>query len=187
MAPQSQGRRRARRSHPHSTAPKVTPSLHALSWSPGNLSAQDLRLLTGLTDRRHRQIAEQGYFRPPIRGIYGGDCIAGIIKYLREQLHKRSEELAREQLELTRAKRETAQEELRVMREELLPKSEVGPALRNLALRQRAMLQFKLEQELAPKLAGRSTAEILAELRQAVDQICLAFKEGTRPWMAPEP
>ncbi len=49
------------------------------------ITGADLCLLTGLTDRRHRQIAKSGYFPPPIRGDYQRDvALAGMFKYYRE-------------------------------------------------------------------------------------------------------
>ena len=150
-------------------------------------AAQAPTQLTGLTDRRHRQLAEKGYFRPPARGEYGEDAIPGLFKYFLEQLRKKNEALAKEQLELTRAKREKVQEELKVLRDEYVKKSEIGPALRNLSLHQRAALQFKLENQLAPGLTGKKPAEVLEEVRRAVDDICRVFEEGTRTWMNAAP
>ena len=34
------------------------------------ITAEKLCLLTGLTDRRHRQISKEGFFPPPIRSLY---------------------------------------------------------------------------------------------------------------------
>ena len=88
---------------------------------------------------------------------------------------------------MTKAKREMAEEELAEFRELYVLKAEIGPALRNLALHQRAALQRKFEQELAPNLAGLTTLEVLARVRTAVDEICQIFREGTKEWTQSPP
>lgn len=40
---------------------------------------------TGLTDRRHRQLASEGYFPPPVKGLYQRDAtLTGLFRYYRE-------------------------------------------------------------------------------------------------------
>src|SRR5262245_55214640 len=80
------------------------------------ITAEQLCSITGLTDRRHRQLAAAGYFPPPIRGRYQGVTLLGIIRYQREQLAKRNDTFRREQEAYTKARREVAQEELAVIR-----------------------------------------------------------------------
>lgn len=49
------------------------------------ISGESLCLLTGLTDRRHRQLAKSGHFPPPIKGEYQRDAtLAGLFKFYRE-------------------------------------------------------------------------------------------------------
>jgi hypothetical protein len=152
------------------------------------ISAEELCAFTGLTDRRHRQLAKSGYFPPPLRGLYQKDkTITGLFLHFREQLHKRDNTLRLEQQKLTRTKRETAEEKLAIIRKQYVLKSEIGPALRNVSLHQRATLQFKLENELAPNLAGKTADEIIRQVRNAVDAICSIFQEGIRPWLNSAP
>jgi hypothetical protein len=159
--------------------------------SAGTISAEQLCSYTGLTDRRHRQLAAAGFFPPPILGRYqAGKTLLGIIRYQRELIQKKSNKLAKEQIALTKARRETAQEELAKMRGEYIEKAVVGPALRNVSLHQRAVLQRLLEQELAPKLAGLTTLEMILPLvKGAVDTVCAVFRERVAGWMdaPPEP
>lgn len=152
---------------------------------PQTISAERLCEITSLTDRRHRQLAGQGYFPPPIRGLYQMErTLAGIIKYQREQLSKRNDELRVEQQSLARAKRQLAEEELAEFRGEYIMKSEIGPAIRNIAISQRAALLRKYEQELAPKLHGKSTVEILRMIQDANNEICNTFANSTAKWAA---
>lgn len=148
------------------------------------ISSAELREFTGLTDRRHRQIADAGYFPLPVKGMYEREkTLKGMFIYLRELLAKKDPELQKEERELKKAKRETAQEELAILRKQYVPKSEIGPPLRNLALHQRAVLQRKFESEVAPNLAGKKTIEIRKTIAAAVDEICKVFEDGIRTWM----
>jgi len=144
--------------------------------------------LTGLTDRRHRQLAAAGYFPLPDRGRYdAAAAIAGLFRHFREQLSKKNSELVQEQRRLAKAKRETVEEELAILRAEYVKKSSIGPALRNISLHQRAKLQFKLESELAPTLAGLHALEIRSKMAAAVDDVCQVFREGVKEWMNSPP
>ena len=59
------------------------------------IAAVKLCSLTGLTDRRHRQIADQGFFPPPTRGLYQlTPTIAGMFRYYREAYQRASKTLA---------------------------------------------------------------------------------------------
>lgn len=49
-----------------------------------NIDGKTLSDLTGLSDRRHRQLAEAGHFPPPTRGRYEtGATLKGLFKYYR--------------------------------------------------------------------------------------------------------
>jgi hypothetical protein len=154
------------------------------------ISAETLCSYTGLTDRQHRNIAKNGYFSPPYRGRYPEDAtLKGMFKYLQEINRKKSDSAKAVEHRIKTAKAEMAEEELAVFREQYVLKKLIGPALRNVSLHQRAALQRKLEGEVGPNLAGKTTQEILARMRGAVDEICAVFQEGTRGWMdsCPEP
>lgn len=161
----------------------ATPAHH------GGLTAESLAEYSGISPRQLRNIAKAGYFPPPEHGVYkqAGPTLVGMIKYLKEQRAKKTDSLKREQEALTKARRETAEHELAVARGEFIPRGEVGPAFRNVGLHQRAVILRKYEQELAPKLAGRSTLEILEMIREANDDVLAAFREGVRGWMDAPP
>src|SRR5258708_2480748 len=49
------------------------------------ISAEELCSLSGLSDRRHRQLATAGFFPPPRRGIYQfQEAISGLFRHFRE-------------------------------------------------------------------------------------------------------
>jgi|SRR5947209_1322563 len=65
----------------------------------GMISGSRLESLTGLTDRRHRQLAKEGYFPDPDRGQYQlGPTLKGLFKFFREVRQKDSSTLAAERL-----------------------------------------------------------------------------------------
>ncbi len=164
-----------------------------MAQDPGNtLSSDKLASLTGLTDRRHRQLAKEGCFPNPERGQYQlVATLRGLFKYFQEQLHKKNDNAKKAEQRLKEAKADMAEEELAEFRNQYVLKKEIGPALRNISLHQRAILQRKLENEISPKVAGCKPAEVLAMHKAAVDEICAIFLEGTRQWidveLAPEP
>src|SRR5688572_19445628 len=91
----------------------------------GTLSREQLCTITGLTDRRHRQLADKGYFPPPVQGRYqAGKTLVGVIRYLGEQLRKKNSKLAQEQIGLTKAKRQLAEEDLAEVRGKYVAKAE---------------------------------------------------------------
>jgi hypothetical protein len=151
---------------------------------PGTISKDKACELAGLDDRRLRQIAEKGYFPPPDKSRYQADAfVKGIVRYYKELSQKKSEQIMVAEQRLAVAKADIAEDERDRGRELYVLKSEIGPALRNISLHQRAVLQRKLENELGPKLAGLKTQEIIARLRAAVDEVCGIFQEGARGWM----
>ena len=49
------------------------------------IHADRLSALTGLSDRRHRQLAKEGFFPAPVRGHYQTDAtLSGLFRYYRE-------------------------------------------------------------------------------------------------------
>jgi hypothetical protein len=87
--------------------------------SDETISADELCELTGLTDRRHRQLAKDGYFPPPARGRYKRTrTLQGLFKYAfhdknnaggtlgAEKLRKLKEEADRVALENARERKE---------------------------------------------------------------------------------
>jgi len=51
-----------------------------------HIASEQLCVLTGLTDRRHRQLAKDGWFSPPIKGQYIlVPTLQGLFRYYRER------------------------------------------------------------------------------------------------------
>lgn len=137
-----------------------------------------------LTSRRLGQLADKGLFPKAAREEY--EFIAtllGLIEHYHKLYTTGDTTEKQERAKLAKVKRETGEEELAILRKLYVPKEDIGPALRNISLHQRAALQRKLESELAPKLAGRTTLEIGALMANAVDEICAVFHKGVATWM----
>jgi hypothetical protein len=82
--------------------------------------------LTGLSDRWHRKLAEQGYFPTPINGMYQKDkAVAGIVRYYRERHSKIARTIAEDKS--LKTKREIELLELRIAEEsrKLVPVAQV--------------------------------------------------------------
>jgi len=153
---------------------------------PGTITADQLCEYTGLTDRRHRQLAAEGYFPAPVDGRYlASKALSGVIRYYRDQLHKKEDSLADERKRYTRARREKLEVERDILRNLYVKRDEIGPLLRNLALNQRAVLQNKLENELSLKLAGLDPIQIRQRMAEAVDELCRIFLQATIQWTQP--
>jgi len=155
---------------------------------PATITADRLAEITGLTDRRHRQLADAGYIPHPKRGVYHMEkALAGFIRYLSEKAKKAGGDIKAEQLLLTKARRESTEHELAISRREYIPRADVGPWLRNIGLHQRALLLRKYEQELAPKLDGKNTVEILDLIRGVNDEVIEAYRTGVAQWVTEPP
>lgn len=119
---------------------------------PGKtISADRLCQLSGLTDRRHRQLAKQGFFPPPFKSDYQEDAtLIGLFRYLRERadgVAKKREALMDE--ELRAKKRENDLEEgLMVQTSALIEK------FRPVAQRIKDSLRQKLVNEYPMAVAG---------------------------------
>jgi hypothetical protein len=63
------------------------------------IAGQALTALTGLTDRRHRQLAKDGFFPEPVRGEYQLTAtIKGVVTYYRDSRQRTTKGMAEERL-----------------------------------------------------------------------------------------
>ena len=80
---------------------------------PNEIRADALCSLTGLSDRRHRQLAARGFFPPPIRSVYQrNETLAGLFRYFKEREAEAAATLKKEEEAYMRAKRKKAELEL---------------------------------------------------------------------------
>jgi hypothetical protein len=137
-----------------------------------------------LTTRRLGQLADKGFFPKPINEMYeAGATLIGLVEHYHNLYRHGSDQEREERAKLAVIKRRSAEEELAILVAKYVPKAEIGPALRFLALNQRAVLVRKLESELASRLP----AEFRPVLARAVDEICAVFSDGIRGWLEAAP
>ena len=78
--------------------------------TPQTIAADKLCALTGLTDRRHRQLADQGFFPPPADGEYLlVPTLRGLFNFYREGRKETRDEYTNEKIGLARAQKENWQ------------------------------------------------------------------------------
>ena len=119
----------------------------------GEISAEMLCEITKLTDRRHRQLADDGYFPPPIAGVYQMvPTLTGIVNYLREMADRNSDSMAEEKLRKTRAERQLAELKLSRERHESLDAQAVIKAWSGILVTIRQKL-LALPSKVSPRLA----------------------------------
>ena len=90
------------------------------------ISSDKLCSLTGLTDRRHRQIAAEGFFPPPIGGNYQmTPTIVGLFRYYRESYQKTNRSLAEDKQTKIRKEIELLRLKIEEQSKKLIPASDV--------------------------------------------------------------
>lgn len=147
------------------------------------ISGEKLSELTGLTDRRHRQLADEGWIPKPDRGEYRfGATIRGILKFYREANDRAKGDLASEKLAKLRTERMIAELKLEQQRGELIDIDEMGEWVSRTAARWEQLLKLKLEIELPPKLVGKDIVAIRRELKRLHDEIREICNAGLDEW-----
>ena len=135
------------------------------------ISNERLCTLTGLSDRRHRQLADDGYFPPPIKGQYQlTPTIQGMFRYYRELQNRGNDEFAMERLRKTRAEANLAELKLSRERKESLEAQSVFKAWENILLTLRQKL-LALPTKISPRIVYLNEQhEIEKELEQEITE-----------------
>ena len=137
----------------------------------GEISAETLCEITKLTDRRHRQLANDGYFPPPINGLYQMvPTLTGVVNYLRELADRNADSMADEKLRKTRAERQLAELKLSRERKESLDAQAVFKAWQNILITIRAKL-LALPTQLSPRITYiKEQPEVEETLEKAITE-----------------
>jgi phage terminase Nu1 subunit (DNA packaging protein) len=116
------------------------------------ISGEQLCTLTGLSDRRHRQLAKDGYFPPPMKGQYQLTLtLQGMFRYYRDLQSRSNDEFAMERLRKTRAEANLAEIKLAKERKEALDCKSVMRTWENIAMVIRQKM-LALPSKVAPRL-----------------------------------
>lgn len=93
---------------------------------PETISLGQLCSLTGLSDQRHRQIAQAGFFPASENGAWRTEVtLAGMIRYYRDLATKRSDDMSAEQLRQARADADVSEMKRDQRRGELFERANV--------------------------------------------------------------
>lgn len=157
------------------------------------LSAEQMEALTGLTERRLRQLAKAGYFPPPVRAQYQqAATIRGLFKYYREDHNQAAKTLNGAKLKKLQADAEMAKLKLAEAKRKVIGRDVVSNYLRHWVARLDVLLTAELEHNLPSVLLGEPIDMIRKELRDCHDRIREASKRGLvrfdelTPEIAPE-
>ena len=133
------------------------------------ITAEKLCALTGLTDRRHRQISKDGWFPPPIKSQYPlVSTLQGLFKYYRDQRTDAST------VKLQKLHEEIREKQTKNLAREgkLVDKDGVAADLTRYMSGQKAILRQRLENEFPAQVAGMDAAQVRVEGKKIVDEIC---------------
>lgn len=151
------------------------------------ISAEKLCALSGLSDRRHRQLAGDGYFPPPIESQYQlVPTISGLFRYYREHNQRTKERLV--DTKDIKSQRETRLIDLKIAQIERksIDKAEVNKLLLHVSSQQKAVLFAALEREMPGKCVGKTASEIARFGRELGDRLCAIFTRAIEEWGALE-
>lgn len=152
--------------------------------SKETISAEELCVLTELSDRQHRNIAAAGNFPLPIDGKYQfWLTMRGLLKYYREK-NTRTKEGAQN----TNAEYKKVQTRLLLLEEaqklkKMVDRSDVDALLSSMGSLQKAVLYASLGNEYPGKCVGLTSAEIKVYGLQLADRICQVFQRNSDNWM----
>jgi hypothetical protein len=155
---------------------------------PGAITSEQLEVLTGLTDRRIRQLAKLGYFPPPKNGVYQQVAtIRGLFKYYREDHHNTSRTLNDAKLEKLKADAEMSRIKVQQAKREMISREVVADYLHAWAAKLDMLLTAELENNTPPIVVGLSVAEVRVEMRNVHDRIREATHRGLGAWEESNP
>jgi len=147
--------------------------------SGGMIDAEKLCSLSGLTDRRHRQLADQGYFPPPIKGQYQTTpTITGLFRFYKE--YSQRHHAAREGIQNEKLR------EIKRQNDEasglLVLKSEVAEDLQKFLTPVLAFIRQKFENDLPMSMSGLGVAENRIIGERLYDDLAKRFRTELLKW-----
>ena len=140
------------------------------------ITADQLSNLTGLTDRRHRQLAKDGFFPPPTNGVYKlAPTIQGMFRYYRDLAKQKANGYMEEREMKLRAERKLAEISLDKARRKSLDSGAVFRAWENVVLTVRQKL-LGIAGKTSPSIAVITTQqevqqELEREIREVLDEL----------------
>lgn len=153
---------------------------------PATITGEQLEALTGLTDRRIRQLAKLGYFPPPVRGVYQqGATIRGLFKYYREDRHAQTSTMNDVKLGKMRAEMELAQIKVAEAKNEVMSVAQGEEFIARFAAKLNQLLSQKVEIEAPARMVGKDIVAARAEARLLHDEIWEVCNGNLQKWSDP--
>lgn len=147
------------------------------------LTGEQLEALTGLTDRRFRQLAKLGYFPSPVRGQYQQVAtIRGLFKYYREDHNQAAKTLTGAKLTKLKADAEMARIKLAEAKREVIDRDLVADYLNAWVAKLDLLLAAELENNIPNLILGQPIDEVRREMRNCHDRIRDSTRRGLRAW-----
>ncbi|MBL9138658.1 MAG: hypothetical protein JNK85_22505 [Verrucomicrobiales bacterium] len=140
----------------------------------GTMSSEEFSSLTGLTDKRHRQLAKEGWFPPPEDGRWKtAPCIRGMFKYYRGSAERNERKT---NIEL---KNQLLQIAVKAKLHEYIPTTEVRQFMAKMIVGAKTRA-LAMPSAMAPKVALMSDAVAIEEmLHAAVRDLLVEMESGT--------
>jgi hypothetical protein len=155
----------------------------AAPQQPATITGEQLEALTGLTDRRIRQLAKLGYFPPPVRGVYQQVAtVRGLFKYYREDRNNATSSFQEARTRKMTAEAELAQIKVAEAKHELISVPEAVDFMAHFAAKLNQLLTQKIETETPARLLGKDIVASRAEARQIHDEIWEVCNAGLNEW-----
>ena len=159
-----------------------------MSETTQTISGEKLTVLTGCTDRWHRQLAQRGYFAKPEDGQYKlVPTLQGLFRFYRESRERATGDLAAEKLTKLRTERMIAELKLETQRGHTVQLDEVTGYLATIGAKWDQLMRMKLEVEAPMLLQGKSVAEMRVVLRKLASEIRTISNAGLDEWTPPTP
>jgi hypothetical protein len=151
---------------------------------PGYTTTEQIRALTGYTERHLRDLAKAGWFPKPEHGLYQTNAtIKGLFDYHRDQLSKKDDTEKKARAAYWETKRQREAFEFEQEQGAWVKLSELNSTTRNVCLHLAAALRRKLELELPGRLRNKTEIEMREEMKIAVDDLFKIFREGVSKWL----
>ncbi len=176
-------RAKGRRIRTRARARKKKPRLKTAGALPSLVKIQDAELLTGLGERRLRQLATEGFFPQPIENRFAlVELVQGVLAYYRDAKNRYRESVDR--LKAAKLERETQkiELELRKMEGETVEMAAVNEFLLHVATLQKTALYQALQKEFPPRVVGLDEAEASVLGREVADKLCQIFSSQLAQW-----
>jgi len=154
--------------------------------TPQLISGAQLEAFTGLSDRRHRQLAKLGYFASPVIGQYRQiETIRGIFKYYREDRFAEAKTMHEAKLKKLSAEAAMSEIKLAEARGELASISDTCDQLAVISAKFDQLITQKLDIEAPARLVGKDIVAARNECRMIHDEMRETIRAGMSIYETP--